>query len=108
LLIYDGQELYLLLDNIVIFICYSVLITFYRKKAMKQNMGQTDRLIRAVIGAAIILIGLITHSWWGAVGLVPLLTSLAGFCPLYTLLKISTCPTTERQEKPAKGGVPKS
>jgi len=75
---------------------------------MEQNMGKTDRLIRAVIGVAVILIGLITHSWWGAVGLVPLLTSLAGFCPLYTLLKFSTCPGNERQEKPAKSGVPKS
>ncbi len=75
---------------------------------MKQNMGQTDRIIRAVIGATIILIGLITHSWWGAVGLVPLLTSVAGFCPLYTVLKISTCGSSERQEKPAKSDVPKS
>ncbi len=65
-------------------------------------MGQTDRIIRAVIGAAIILIGLITHSWWGAVGLVPLLTSLAGFCPLYTVLNISTCASNECQEKPDK------
>ncbi len=71
-------------------------------------MGQTDRIIRAVIGATIILIGLITHSWWGAVGLVPLLTSVAGFCPLYTVLKISTCDSSERQEKPAKSDVPKS
>ena len=69
---------------------------------MEQNMGNIDRIIRAVVGVAIILIGLIAHSWWGAVGLVPLLTSLAGFCPLYTLLKISTCGNCERQEKPDK------
>ena len=74
---------------------------------MKQNMGQIDRIIRAVIGVAIILVGLITHSWLGLVALVPLLTSISGFCPLYTLLKISTCPAANRQEKPAKGGVPK-
>ena len=75
---------------------------------MEQNMGKTDRLIRAVIGVVIILIGLIAHSWWGAVGLVPLLTSFAGFCPLYTLLKISTCATTDRQEKPGKNAISKS
>jgi Protein of unknown function (DUF2892) len=69
---------------------------------MKHNMGQTDRRIRAVIGVVIILVGIITQSWWGAVGLVPLLTSLAGFCPLYILLKISTCKNTGRQEKPVK------
>ncbi|NTV05890.1 MAG: DUF2892 domain-containing protein [Chlorobiaceae bacterium] len=69
---------------------------------MKQNMGQTDRKIRGVIGVVIILVGIISQSWWGAVGLVPLLTSLTGFCPLYILLKISTCEKTGRQEKPAK------
>ncbi len=65
-------------------------------------MGQTDRKIRGVIGVVIILVGIISQSWWGAVGLVPLLTSLTGFCPLYILLKISTCEKTGRQEKPAK------
>ena len=76
---------------------------------MEQNIGKTDKIIRVVIGVVIILTGLITHSWWGAVGLLPLLTSFAGFCPLYTLLKFSTCPSNERQEKPSKsGGVPKS
>jgi hypothetical protein len=75
---------------------------------MEQNIGKTDRIIRVVIGITIILIGFVNHSWWGAVGLVPLLTSLAGFCPLYTLLKISTCENSERQEKPDKSGPLKS
>jgi hypothetical protein len=69
---------------------------------MNQNMGKTDRRIRGVIGVVIILAGIITQSWWGAIGLVPLLTSLTGFCPLYTLLKISTYENTGRQEKPSK------
>jgi hypothetical protein len=69
---------------------------------MKQNMGQIDRKIRGVIGVLIILAGIIFQSWWGVVGVVLLLTSLTGFCPLYIPLKISTCEKTGRQEKPAK------
>ena len=69
---------------------------------MDQNIGKTDRIIRSVIGVAVILAGIITQSWWGAIGVIPLLTSIAGFCPLYTLLKISTCKTCESQKKPVK------
>ncbi len=69
---------------------------------MERNIGKSDRIIRSVIGVAVILAGVITQSWWGAIGVIPLLTSLAGFCPLYTLLKISTCKTFEEQKKPAK------
>ncbi len=75
---------------------------------MEQNIGKTDRIIRVVIGLTIILVGVVIHSWWAAIGLVPLLTSLTGFCPLYTLLKISTRKTHERQEKPAKSRSSKS
>ena len=37
-------------------------------------------------------VGLGTHfeNWWGLVGLVPLLSALTGFCPLYVLLHIDT------------------
>jgi hypothetical protein len=31
--------------------------------------------------------------WFGLIGLVPLLTAVAGTCPLYTLLRINTCRT---------------
>lgn len=75
---------------------------------MEQNIGQTDKKIRVVIGVILILVGIITHSWWGAVGLVPLLTSLVGFCPLYTLLKISTCEKSSRSDKPGKSSSLKS
>jgi len=67
---------------------------------MKKNMGQIDRIIRIVIGVVIILLGVINHSWWGAIGLVPLLTSFIGFCPLYTVLKISTCGSCGCDVKP--------
>ena len=32
------------------------------------------------------------HRGWGYVGAVPLLTGLLGWCGLYTLLGLNTCP----------------
>ncbi len=57
---------------------------------MNQNMGKTDRILRGVVGIALLVWGAISHSWWGLVGLVPLATALIGWCPLYCPLKIST------------------
>jgi len=31
--------------------------------------------------------------WWGLIGIIPLGTGLMGYCMLYTLLGINTCPT---------------
>ena len=59
---------------------------------MKPNEGKIDRIIRVVIGLAIIiLIGLVLKSWWGLIGILPLATGLAGRCGLYTLIGINTC-----------------
>ncbi|MGE0072977.1 MAG: DUF2892 domain-containing protein, partial [Thiomonas sp.] len=33
-----------------------------------------------------------TIGLWGWIGLVPLLTGLFKFCPLYSIIGISTCP----------------
>jgi len=60
---------------------------------MKQNVGSIDKAARIIIGAAIILWGVFSQSWWGLVGLVPLGTALINFCPLYLPLGISTCKT---------------
>jgi hypothetical protein len=58
---------------------------------MTCNVGKSDRAIRIVIGLAIIGIGWANGSWWGAVGIVPLLTALLGWCPLYLPFGLSTC-----------------
>lgn len=58
---------------------------------MKRNVGQMDRRARAVVGVVVIVLGLYFKSWWGAIGLVPLLTSLMGLCPAYLAFGISTC-----------------
>ncbi|NJN94012.1 MAG: DUF2892 domain-containing protein [Anaerolineales bacterium] len=63
---------------------------------MKRNVGNIDRVIRIVMGLAILLAGFYFGSWWGAVGLVPLLTAAIGWCPLYLPLGLSTCSVEKR------------
>ena len=62
---------------------------------MTPNVGSTDKLIRYVVGAAIIGAGIYFQSWWGAIGAVPILTALIGWCPPYALLKLNTCGTRD-------------
>lgn len=57
---------------------------------MKRNVGRTDQIIRVILGVVIILVGIYFKSWWGVLGLVPLVTGIIGYCPLYALIKVST------------------
>ena len=57
---------------------------------MKANVGNTDRIIRFVLGAVIIVVGFYFESWWGVVGVVPIITGLLNFCPAYNLIGVST------------------
>jgi hypothetical protein len=57
---------------------------------MKFNMGSIDRILRFIVGIAAIGVGYIYESWWGAVGLVPLLTAFVGWCPMYVPFNFST------------------
>ncbi|MEZ5525507.1 MAG: DUF2892 domain-containing protein [Pseudomonadales bacterium] len=62
-----------------------------------KNTGAVDRLIRVVAGLIILsLVFVGPQSWWGLVGLVPLVTGLVGFCPLYKLVGLNTCPISKR------------
>lgn len=58
---------------------------------MKCNVGKADRALRIVSGIVIILVGLAFDSWWGAIGLLPIFTGLARWCPGYIPLGINTC-----------------
>jgi hypothetical protein len=60
---------------------------------LSKNVGSIDRILRIVVGLGLIsLVFLGPQTPWGWVGVVPLLTAFIGFCPLYTLLGIRTCP----------------
>jgi hypothetical protein len=57
---------------------------------MKANVGSADRVIRFVLGVVIIALGFYFKSWWGVVGVVPIMTGLLNFCPAYNLIGVST------------------
>lgn len=64
---------------------------------MKKNMGTTDRIARLLLATVFVLLFTL-QVVTGVLGLVLLLvgivfalTSVVGFCPLYTLLGINTC-----------------
>jgi len=62
-------------------------------KIFPRNIGTVDRVLRFVVGAAAVsLVFVGPQTPWGWLGLVPLATALLGSCPLYTLLRVSTCP----------------
>ena len=63
---------------------------------MKENVGSTDKVIRIVIGFAILSLLFILEGkarWFGLIGLGPLLTGITGYCPGYMPFGISTCKT---------------
>ena len=65
---------------------------------MKINVGGLDR--KARIAAGLVLIALAatgTVGAWGWLGIVPLITGSIGFCPLYPLLGMNTCPASKAQ-----------
>lgn len=59
---------------------------------MKVNEGTLDRTLRIVVGLGLLSIAFVgPETPFGYIGIVPLLTGLMGWCPLYTLLGINTC-----------------
>jgi hypothetical protein len=58
---------------------------------MKTNVGSLDRIARVVAGLAALGAGYYFQSWWGLVGLMPILTAAIGFCPAYPIFGINTC-----------------
>ncbi|MGR3712228.1 MAG: YgaP family membrane protein [Shimia sp.] len=57
-----------------------------------KNVGTIDKTLRILIGATLTLGALAGYGLWMWIGVVPLVTGLAGTCPLYTLFGLRTCP----------------
>jgi Inner membrane protein YgaP-like, transmembrane domain len=60
---------------------------------MKTNVGSIDRTLRVIIGIG--LLGLLfvlegSARWFGLIGIIPLGTASIGYCPLYSILGISS------------------
>lgn len=69
---------------------------------MQTNEAGLERVLRVVVGAvllALVFVG--PRTPWGWLGLLPLLTGLVGFCPLYRLVGIDTRRLGARQPRSA-------
>lgn len=60
---------------------------------MQANVGSADRVVRVVVGLALVgaAIGGVIGAW-GWIGVVPLVTGALGYCPAYKLFGFSSCP----------------
>lgn len=64
---------------------------------MSTNVGGLDRLLRVIVGVALIALALgywpgVPAKTWAWIGVVPLLTAVLGWCPAYNLIGLNTCP----------------
>jgi hypothetical protein len=65
---------------------------------MKVNEGSIDRVIRVALAAVLFFLvfsGAVSGVWaWvaGVAGAVALVTGVLGFCGLYALIGVNTCP----------------
>lgn len=61
---------------------------------MQKNVGSADKIVRIILGFGLLSLLFLQEApmkYLGLIGIVPLLTSLMGWCPLYTLLGMNTC-----------------
>jgi hypothetical protein len=69
---------------------------------MTVNVGAVDRVVRAIVGLALIAFALgfvwpgTGWNWVGWIGIIPLATGAVGSCPLYRALGMSTCPAPKK------------
>ncbi len=59
---------------------------------MLVNEAGWDRTLRVIVGLSLLAMTVVgPQTWWGLVGIVPLLTGTLGYCPLYQLIGLNTC-----------------
>jgi len=60
---------------------------------MKINVGGIDRVLRILVGLGLVAwAALLGGPVWAWIGIIPLATGAIGFCPLYPILGMNTCP----------------
>ena len=60
---------------------------------MRQNLGPADRAIRIIAGMLLISLTVVgPRTACGFIGMLPLITAFAGWCPLYAMFGVNSCP----------------
>jgi hypothetical protein len=70
------------------------MVSIIKEKIMNPNVGNTDRIIRAVLGVVLLSLLFVLDGnirWVGLLGLVMLGTAAIRFCPVYPLIGLNTC-----------------
>jgi len=67
---------------------------------MKTNVGSADKIVRIVVGIGLLSLFFILEGsmkFLGLIGIVPIATALMGWCPLYSVIGVNTCPLTQKK-----------
>lgn len=63
---------------------------------LKKNLGNTESIIRVLIGGVIIATGFYVDSLWGLIGIIPVLSGATSFCPIYKFMNVDKGTPIER------------
>ncbi|CCQ72444.1 DUF2892 domain-containing protein [Magnetospira sp. QH-2] len=67
---------------------------------MPHNVGFLDGFLRVLVGGLLLTFAAVaegvSYRWVGLIGIVPVLTTMLGWCPAYSILGIKTCPASEK------------
>ncbi|EGO4877105.1 DUF2892 domain-containing protein [Campylobacter lari] len=55
-------------------------------------MSKLERVLRIALGIVAFSLGVYFSTWWGLLGLIPLLTGIFAVCPIRVLSGKQTCP----------------
>lgn len=62
---------------------------------MRYNVGSIERIVRVVVGLGVLSLAFVgPASPWGYLGLVLVVTGLAGWCPMFAMFSTTTCNRT--------------
>lgn len=71
---------------------------------MNKNLGKTQRILRLAAGTILIAVGIVSHNWiLAAIGALPLLGGIVGYCPLCNMKK-GCCSTGAGEKKEQEKG----
>jgi len=63
---------------------------------MKTSVGGIDKILRIIVGIALIAWAVLGGPVWAWIGVLPLITGAMGWCPAYTLIGLNTCPLKKK------------